>query len=284
MVDGLQELLRRIETGNFDEEDMRAIASAIQSKQIILATGQQAIGVGGNIAGSSINTGNDNISGNNNQVIKNGLSAEDLRLILQELKSFQTQGNSVQHDSQGSDQDAFNFNNEPLILVIDSEIVERINAHLAAIEELQKVGQLPDIQRVSFRQLKEEICSLQKLDKQLNNLADMASQILQDAIKSLEGELRELAASSEDILYDARSQICLQEQIDILIEFQRLLGEGKVVARWLERQRLQNLAEQLVQYALDNYPHIKETASPRRLEAFCFSIEQILERLSTQKW
>lgn len=35
-----------------------------------------------------------------------------------------------------------------------------------------------------------------------------------------------------------------------------------------------------MQYALDNHPHIKETASPRRLEAFRFSIEQLLERLS----
>jgi HEAT repeat protein len=70
----------------------------------------------------------------------------------------------------------------------------------------------------------------------------------------------------------------VSQEIDILNQFQIELEKGKVMARWLDQERSQ-LAQCLGQYALDAYPEIKATTSPRRLEAFYFSLEQFLENL-----
>jgi len=66
-----------------------------------------------------------------------------------------------------------------------------------------------------------------------------------------------------------------------LKQFQNELEDGKVVAAWLDGQRSEKqLAQVLAEYALEIHPQIKETMSPRQLEAFQFSIEQFLEQLS----
>jgi molybdopterin converting factor small subunit len=114
----------------------------------------------------------------------------------------------------------------------------------------------------------------------LEVLASNVDRMLQEAVRTLAAKLKELGGSQGDNLLEARSQICLREQIELLEQFQTELGDGKVVAHWLNRQRSQHLAQSIGQYALNAHPQILETASSRSLEAFYFSIEQFLEQLS----
>ncbi|MBD2091405.1 hypothetical protein H6F67_16295 [Microcoleus sp. FACHB-1515] len=104
--------------------------------------------------------------------------------------------------------------------------------------------------------------------------------MLQEAVRTLAAKLKELDSFQGENLLEARSQICLREQIELLEKFQTDLGDGKVVAHWLNRQRSQYFAQNIGQHALNLHPQIRETASPRSLEAFYFSIEQFLEQLS----
>jgi DNA-directed RNA polymerase specialized sigma24 family protein len=202
-----------------------------------------------------------------------GLSIEELRAIVRELQTLQPQSNPT-----GSKQPEQIPDNEPLAIpTISSQIVELINFRLAAIEELQKTGQLSSTQQTEFNDLKLKIHSVKEINQKLQAIANSVDRMLQEAVKTLAEKLRELDRSQEDRLLEASEHFCLKQQIELLEQFQADLSRGKFVARWLKSQ--QQLAQQLGQCALDAYPEIKATTSPRRLEAFYFSLEQFLERL-----
>lgn len=166
------------------------------------------------------------------------------------------------------------------VLVLDPKIIEEINYRLSVIQELQKLHQFPKTLESNFNQLKNKVQTFQQIDQNLKNINFDADRILQEGMELLQTRLRELVTSREENLLEASSQACLKEQIEILMQFQEELRYGQIVARWLERQRSQNLAHSLGDYALAAYPQIRNNASPRRLEAFYFTIEQFLERLS----
>lgn len=87
------------------------------------------------------------------------------------------------------------------------------------------------------------------------------------------------SSQNEVLEFSVADAEVVTQEIDILNQFQMKLEKGKIVAHWLDRQRSQ-LVQNLGQYALDAYPEIQDGISPRRLEAFYFSLKQFLEQLS----
>ncbi len=202
-----------------------------------------------------------------------GPSVEEIRAIVQELQSLQPQTIST-----ASKQPEQILDDEPLAIhPIKPQIVEQINSRMAAIDELQKVGQLSNALQAEFNKVKGRVHALKPVNQELGAIANAVDRILQESLRPIVAKLRELDRSQGDSLLEASSRFSLKQQIELFEQFQADLSRGKLVAHWLKSQK--QLAQQIGQYALDAYPEIKEIASPHRLEAFYFSLEQFLERL-----
>lgn len=269
MSEDLQTIIDRVKAGILTPENIQAFLAAMRSGQVTVATGQQAVAIGESAAESVI------VTGSNNQVNRYGPTVEDIQAIVREIQSLQTQTYST-----NTNQTVPVFESEPLFLSIEPQMVEVINSRLAVIEELKKAEQLSKSQQIEFDRLKGKIYSLREINRELEALSDSIDRMLQEAVASLTNKLRDLYNFQGESLLEARSQICLGEQIELLIQFQAQLGDGRIVARWLERQRSQHVAQNLGQYALEAHSDVKGSISQRRLEAFYFSIEQFLERLN----
>lgn len=264
--DNLDEILERVRTRTSTDEDLEVLEQ-LHSKngtvQNVTQSGKYSVNVGQ----GTLNIGD-----------HNGPSVEDIQTIVRELQTLQLQDNRVATEQL----EPFN-EDEPLELPsIEPQIVELINSRLSAIEELRKVVQISDTQQAELGTVKGKLRSLrlEEINQELQMLANEIDRILQEAVDALKAKLKELDNSSEENLLEARSRICLKQQIELLERFQADLNNGKVVARWLDRQRSQNIAQNLAQHALGIYPQVKESISALRVEAFQFSIEQFLERLS----
>jgi hypothetical protein len=200
-----------------------------------------------------------------------GLSIEEIRLIVRKLQTRQTLNSPTE-----SNQPEQVLDNELLAIpLIESHIVEQINARIAFIDELQKVGQLSNILQVEFNTVKQRIHVFEDINRELVAIANAVNHILQRSLQFLTVKLQELDHTQEDSLLQDSSYAL--KQIELLGQFQADLIHGKFVARWLKSQQF--LAQELGQFALDTHPEIKATISPRRLEAFYLSLEQFLERL-----
>jgi hypothetical protein len=85
MLEHLQATVNRVLAGTYDEADLREIASAIQTGQVVLATVERAIAIGGDAKDSV------NVSGDQNHVIViNGVEAEEIARLLQLPLTAQT--------------------------------------------------------------------------------------------------------------------------------------------------------------------------------------------------
>jgi len=69
MSENLQAAVQRVLAGSRDETDLMGIATAIQSGQIVLASGNGAVAVGGAVVNSPIVPGSHNVIGSNNIVL-----------------------------------------------------------------------------------------------------------------------------------------------------------------------------------------------------------------------
>jgi hypothetical protein len=76
MAEDLQAVIQRVMAGSRDEADLRAIAAALQSGQVVLATGERSIAIGGNVSNSVM------VTGDTNQVI---LLAEEAVIALEQI-------------------------------------------------------------------------------------------------------------------------------------------------------------------------------------------------------
>lgn len=273
MLDEVREAVERVNAGNFSEEDIRAIASAIQAIYSTQATGKQAISISGGTTESSLVTGDYNQIYNTNYY---GVDANELLIILRKLQPLYSQNNPINSPQ---------FNHQTfdgsLVLEIDPEVINKINTYLEVIDELQKTGRWPNNQQISFAQLRDDVMSIKEVEEKINSLVNNSRKIIQNSIKLLEDELKDLSNSPDEIFRKTRSQVCLQENINLLREWRDRLDDSKVVAEWLNQQRLnEKLANRLSRYVLDTHPQIQGTLSPQKLEAFNFSIEQFIEQLS----
>jgi hypothetical protein len=79
MSSELKDIIQRVLAGSHDETDRQAIAAAIGNKKIVLAPGDGAVGIGGNVKNSQVITGSNNVIGNNNLVFY--IKGEDAKTI-----------------------------------------------------------------------------------------------------------------------------------------------------------------------------------------------------------
>jgi hypothetical protein len=69
-IELIQAAIDRLIAGTHSEEDVRKIAATNASGKLVIASGSGAVGVGGNVSGSQVLSGNKNIIGNDNIVIQ----------------------------------------------------------------------------------------------------------------------------------------------------------------------------------------------------------------------
>ena len=86
MAEDLQAAIDRAKTGVLTPTDIQALVSAIQAGQVTLATGQQAVAIGGSAAESIILTGS-----NNQVIVLKGNDAEAFQNTLQQVKPASSQ-------------------------------------------------------------------------------------------------------------------------------------------------------------------------------------------------
>jgi hypothetical protein len=86
MSDDLQEIVERVKAGNRCEADIQAIAAAIEVGKLVLASAPGAVGVGGDVAGSQVVPGNNNVTGAHNIVIY-GSDAQTIQAVLSQHSS-----------------------------------------------------------------------------------------------------------------------------------------------------------------------------------------------------
>jgi hypothetical protein len=259
---------------NSSNELADAGSKSLMSKSGIAAS-EGSVAIAGDATEAIMVTGSQN-----SLVINHGIDSQEL---IRALCGFLTDKQTSQDQSPPAEivPSEPTIKNEPLtILTVDTQFIGLINSHLATIEELQKNGQLSSKQQSQFNTLKGKVSSLKEINQELGAIVSNADQILQEAIIVLKEKLGNLDKAQGESLLDARSHACLNHQIELLEQFQFALLHGKVVARWLDHQLSQNLAQDLGIYALTKYPQIRETISSRRLEVFYFSISQFLETLS----
>jgi len=80
MAEDLQAVIDRTKTGALTPTDIQALVAAIQAGQVTLATGQQAVAIGGSAAESIILTGS-----NNQVIVLKGNDAEAFQSTLQQI-------------------------------------------------------------------------------------------------------------------------------------------------------------------------------------------------------
>jgi Effector-associated domain 10 len=106
MSENLQKIIDQLKTGNYTPEDVREILSEIYAGRLVLASGSESVGIGGDASDTSIVTGDRNIIiyGADAQIIqsvldKNGLYQDPetiKRIVREELRLPQREyGNSV---------------------------------------------------------------------------------------------------------------------------------------------------------------------------------------------
>ncbi|WP_080807478.1 hypothetical protein [Halomicronema hongdechloris] len=164
-------------------------------------------------------------------------------------------------------------------LVFEPQLADHLNTRLAALEELRKLGHLPQQHLADFNQVKGKVMQLMEVQQELSALAAKADILLQAGVDNLTAKLQALESSQENSLAEARSQTCLQEQIKLLQQLREELEDGKVVARWLDRKRANGLARSLGKYTLEHYSDIQNSASQEKIDAFYFTLDQFLENL-----
>ncbi|WP_346291539.1 hypothetical protein [Sphaerothrix gracilis] len=261
--DNLSEILERVRTRTSTVEDLEFLRQALSYP--MLQTVSQSGKYNTNASQGNFYIGD-----------RYGPSVDDIRAIVQALQTLQGKEahKSLKQPEKLSEEELLSA------LVIEPQLIELINSRLTALEELHQAGYLSNIQEAELSLFKGKIRSLTEMNCELKVLANDANQMLCEAIAALEGRLQDLDISQIKDLRIARSKACLQQQIEMFRRFQTELEDGKIVVCWLDEQRSQNIAQVLGQSALDAFSDIKETASSRQVEAFYFSIDQFLERLS----
>jgi len=81
MSDNLQEIVERVKAGSRNETDIQALAAAIQTGKLVLASAPGAVGVGGDVTSSQVVAGHKNVIGDGNIVIY-GADAQIIQSVL----------------------------------------------------------------------------------------------------------------------------------------------------------------------------------------------------------
>lgn len=204
-----------------------------------------------------------------------GPTPEDIRAIVAELIG----SNVIIRETTPVQQAGHHAREIPLpTLSVEPAMVKRLNSRLLTLEEISKSGYLAEPQGAEFSAIKEKLSSIESQNQELELISNDVDRILMQSIQSLTQRLQDLSKSQSDTLLEARSQTCIEQQIQILEDFQKELRAGTLVSRWLKREK-GNLTSLLVNHVLETHPQIKSTSSERKLKLFSISVEQFIERL-----
>src|SRR5256885_303430 len=88
--DSLKAALLRLATGNATDAELEIVQRALEKDQITLATGEQAVAVGGNVNDAVIVTGDENIV-----LVIQGLNAEILRTAIKQMQTPKESADSL---------------------------------------------------------------------------------------------------------------------------------------------------------------------------------------------
>ncbi|MBW4472564.1 MAG: hypothetical protein KME27_23345 [Lyngbya sp. HA4199-MV5] len=275
MSEILQEIIDRVKSGIPAPTDIQALAAAIQSGQVTLAAGQQAVAIAGNAAESNILTGNNNYVNSGYQ----GWSVEDIRDILEIFKQSETASLSsistaVESGHLGK-------------ITLEVQDIDFINSKLAVLEEIQQFKQLSKIPTDEFNLLRRKIQAISSSSRELKEIEIIAGKLLEQSVLALTEKIRTLKLKSKHELAephlhrdDVNCQTdCLEKQLQLLRKFETNLEYGKQGADWLNLN-ITDFAKSMGKYALSQCPSVQKAASVDMIDDFYFSIEQLLERIS----
>lgn len=172
-------------------------------------------------------------------------------------------------------------------LIVDAQQIEIINVRLAAIEEISNAGQLDETWSQEFELLKQRTYSLSNLNLELQEIANKAQELFDVALQDLDAKIQELTNLSSKELKELLAEgidpsqhlACLQEQFQLISQFQRKLDEGKAGSNWLN-PNITAFARVAGRHSLEQYSESRQSTTTQQTEEFYFSIEQFLERVS----
>ena len=212
-----------------------------------------------------------------------GVTLEQIRLIVQELKSLQnTQLNSPFDTAQDSERDV---GNPPFKkLVLDSTTLQAINERLEILEEIGRTGYLPATQQPELRHLKQRVQTFNNNFKQdLQSIAEQGDRLVQETIAAMRLQLDALKLSRKTITEADHTELlpseleCQQAEAKIFQTFVNRLDDSRAGADWIASNM-----EPLINYAskktLKQFPDLN--ASERAVDDFRFSLKQFLEQVS----
>jgi hypothetical protein len=211
-----------------------------------------------------------------------GVTLEQIRLIVQELKSLQnTQLNSPFNPAQDSERDV---GNPPFKkLVLDSTTLQAINERLEILEEIDRTGYLPVTQQSELRHLKQHLQTFNNLNQDLKNIAEQGDRLVQETVAAMRLQLDALKLSGKTLTEAAHTKLlpseleCQQAEAKIFQTFVNRLDDSHAGADWIASNM-----EPLINYAskktLKQFPDLN--ASERAVDDFRFSLKQFLEQVS----
>jgi len=123
----LQAIFNRIEAGNrLSQRDLQMLVAAVRSQQVTIATGERAVAIGGNADGAVIVTGDNNVIGDRNLIIK-GANAEAIRELMGKRSPIEIK----------------------LLRAVKQEVASRLNGslHKAVLIQLNKEFQIDQVIR-----------------------------------------------------------------------------------------------------------------------------------------
>ncbi|MDX2241452.1 MAG: hypothetical protein NW224_12275 [Leptolyngbyaceae cyanobacterium bins.302] len=219
--------------------------------------------------------------GNNIQVgDQYGVTIEQIRILIQELKTFQySSTDSEANQSRGQDR---TFQK----IILDENTIAIINIRLEVIEEISQAGYLLEQQQQELKQLKQSLLTFEKLNQNLQNIAVLADNLIQEAITSMRNQLDALKLSGKILTREAvksrklaHELDCHQRETDILQTFVDKLEYSRKGADWLLKS-IDALVKYSSESALKQFPEVKASASDELIDDFRFSIEEFLEQVN----
>ncbi|MEQ8975541.1 MAG: hypothetical protein RIE73_34810 [Coleofasciculus sp. C1-SOL-03] len=176
------------------------------------------------------------------------------------------------------------------MLAIDINFISFIRLCLDTAEKRQNAGKLSEEQQTTINILKDKVQPLITMSDQLSEMANKAQVFLRETRQILETEIEELRSQgSNNILQieqlktdkaELEQKIRpLEEQLQVLRQFEQDLKTGKDAAKWLDKNRAA-LAKRAGNVALDEYKDLKIAFSSEQIDDFYWEIEKYLERIS----
>jgi Effector-associated domain 10 len=270
LPDELSKIFERIASNQYTDADLEGLRQWLGgSGQSVSQSGKYAVNVG---QGQDIHVGDR----------YTGVTFEEIRLIVQELKSLQSsQPNSsfgaTQNIEQGADDPPFRK------LVLDPTTLKAINERLDVLEEIERTGYLPATQQPELRKLKQQLQSFNTLTQELQIIAEQSDRLIQEAVAAMRLQVDALKLSGKTLTEEVQSKLsieelkCQQAETEIFQTFTNRLEDSRAGADWITNS-MESLINHATKITLKQFPNLN--ASEQAIDDFRFSLKQFLEQVS----